>query len=132
MDQLKQLTASLWQAARERRLVLLETETAWFVLMSALDFAVTLILLNQPGLNNQEMLFFESNPIAAYFLNRWGIKGLLFFKAFIVGVVVLICQFVARHNALLARRVLFLGTAIVSGVVIYSVLLHQSAVRAAG
>lgn len=127
MDQIKLLTASFWQAARERRLVLLETETAWFVLVSALDFAVTFILLN-----HEDILFVESNPIAAYFLNRWGVKGLFFFKLIIVGVVVSICQFVARHNALLARRVLFLGTAIVSGVVIYSVLLHQSAVRAAG
>lgn len=99
----------------------LETETSWFVLVSALDFFVTYILLRHP-----EIHFVESNPVAVYFLNHWGIKGLLAFKAAVVMFVVALCQIIARHNEGLARRVLFIGTAIVSVVVVYSVYLHQT------
>jgi hypothetical protein len=93
------------------------------VLASALDFCMTYILLLHP-----EIHFVESNPIALFFLNHWGLKGLLLFKLVIVGMVAAICQVIARHNLNLARRVLYLGTAVVSGVVVYSVLLHQTTI----
>lgn len=125
MEQLKQLTAAIWGAARQRKFPL-ETETAWFVLASALDFGVTFIMLHHP-----EVRFVESNPVALFFIHHWGIKGLFLFKLAIVTLVVVICQIVARHNLKLARGVLVGGTAVVAGVVVYSVLLHQTATQGA-
>lgn len=123
MEHLKRLTAAFWGAARQRKLPL-ETETAWFVLVSALDFFMTYIMLMHP-----EIRFVESNPIALFFLNHWGIKGLLGFKLAIVTFVVVLCQIIAQHNQRLARRVLYAGTTIVAAVFVYSVLLHQAATQ---
>lgn len=123
MEQLKRLTVAFWNSARQGKL-LLETETCWFVLASALDLIVTYILLSHPVVR-----FVESNPVALFFLNHWGIKGLLGFKLAVVTFVVVLCQIIAHHNKRLARRVLFAGTAIVAGVVVYSVLLHQAATQ---
>ncbi len=126
MEQLKRLTIAFWGAARKGK-ILLETETSWFVLASALDFFMTYIMLRHAEHDpHPSFRFIESNPIASFFLNHWGVKGLLYFKLSIVAVVVVICQVIARHNVQLARRVLYLGTAIVSAVVIYSMFLHQA------
>jgi hypothetical protein len=124
MEALKRISTSCWDVARHHKLPL-ETETAWFVLASALDFMMTYIMLQ-----HQEVQFVESNPIALFFINHWGIKGLLYFKMAVVAFVALICQIIARENLQLGRKVLFAGTAIVGTVVVYSVLLHQSATQA--
>ncbi|MES2793070.1 MAG: DUF5658 family protein [Planctomycetota bacterium] len=124
MEALKRISTSCWDAARHHKFPL-EIETTWFVVASALDFAMTFMMLR-----HQEIVFVESNPIALFFINHWGIKGLLCFKLSIVAFVSLICQVIARENLQLGRRVLFLGTAIVAAVVVYSVLLHQAATRA--
>lgn len=126
MEELKQIGVRLWSAARKRKLVLLETETSWFALASALDFAVTYILLHHP-----EVHFVESNPVALFFINHWGIKGMFWFKLSVVILVAMICQIVARRNLELARNVLYLGTAVVGGVVVYSVFLYSSATATA-
>lgn len=123
MEALKRMGTTYWSAARQHKIPL-ETETAWFVLASALDFAMTYIMLLHP-----EIQFVESNPIALFFINHWGIKGLLCFKLGIVAIVALICQVIARENYQLARKVLFAGTAIVSTVVVYSIFLHQMTTR---
>lgn len=68
--------------------------------------------------------FTESNPIAQYFLYRWGMTGMAYFKAAMTSLVCVITQIVARQNELLAKRVLELATLIVVAVVIYSVSLH--------
>ncbi len=128
MEQLKRLTIAFWDAARKGQ-ILLESETSWFVLASALDFAMTYILLQHPHDEDARFRFIESNPVAVFFLNHWGVKGLFCFKLAIVTLVVVICQIVARHNVKLARRVLYLGTAIVTTVVIYSMFLHQAHTR---
>jgi hypothetical protein len=124
MEALKRISTSCWGAVGLPK-VQLESETAWFVLASALDFAMTYIMLH-----HQEVHFVESNPIALFFMNHWGIKGLLLFKFSVVMFVAVICQIIARQNLQLGRRVLFVGTAIVASVVVYSVLLHQSATLA--
>lgn len=121
MEQLKRLTIAFWDAARLGKIPL-ESETIWFVVVSALDYFMTYTMLQHP---DENFRFIESNPIASFFLNHWGIKGLLYFKLTIVTVVVVICQIVARQNIKLARGVLYLGTTIVSAVVIYSLYLHQ-------
>ena len=119
----KRSDGGFWNAARRGKLPL-ETESAWFGLVSALDFFMTYILLQHP-----EIHFVESNPIALFFLSHWGIKGLLLFKLAVVVFVAAICQIIACHNLQLAQRVLYVGTAIVAAVVVYSVYLMQAANR---
>lgn len=121
MEALKSIGTSCWGTVRLPK-IHLETATALFVLASALDFAMTYMMLK-----HEEVQFVESNPIALYFINHWGIKGLLYFKLGVVTFVAVICQVIARENLNLGRRVLYAGTTIVSAVVIYSVLLHRSA-----
>ena len=123
MDQLRRLVAAFRDAVRERK-VLVESETAWFILASVLDFGMTFILLTRD--EDQATRFRESNPVALFFLNHWGIKGLFAFKLVIVLIVVAICQIIAHHKLILAQRVLYLSTAIVAAVVIYSMFLHKA------
>ena len=68
--------------------------------------------------------FTESNPFARYFLDRWGMTGMAYFKGAMTLLVVVITQIVARKNELLSKRVLELATLIIVAVVIYSVSLH--------
>ncbi len=94
----------------------LESETTIFILVSALDIFMTWILLSGDG-------FRESNPIAKYFLDRWGRKGFVGFKFASVTVVCVIAQIVATKNLRLARMVLLFGTIVVGAVVVYSFML---------
>jgi hypothetical protein len=106
----------------------LERETSLFLLASVLDFTMTYLLLAYPHAEGSRFRFFESNPIARYFLYGWGVRGLAYFKLAAAVVVVLICQIVARRRLELARGVLYIATAVTAGVVIYSLwlLLHHS------
>ncbi|MDB5391049.1 MAG: hypothetical protein JWM11_6695 [Planctomycetaceae bacterium] len=119
MDELQQFTKYLWKSLHRGKLPLLETETAWWILVSALDFTMTYLLLVHP-----EIHFVESNPIALRFYHNWGFKGLLGFKLFMALFVALICQFIARKKLELARAVLVFGTFVVGCVVVYSVCLY--------
>lgn len=96
----------------------LETETTVFILVNLLDFFVTYWLLAHAsaGMGN----FYESNPFAAYFLHRWGVvKGLLGFKLTTVVIVCVIAQIVALRRIETARKLLWFGTIVVFGVVLY-------------
>ena len=95
----------------------LEKETSRFILASALDVFMTYILLRQGN-------FVESNPIALYFLNSWGVRGLVYIKFAVVAFVVVIAQVVARWKKETARRLLNFGTLVVVFVVIYSFTLY--------
>ncbi len=99
----------------------LEAETSMFILVNMLDFFMTYWLLHAD-------LVQESNPVAKYFLDRWGpIKGMLYFKLGLVVVVCLITQIVALKDLAKAKWVLNFGTIVVSGVVIYSLVLYLRA-----
>lgn len=98
--------------------LLLEVETGLFVIASALDAIMTYYLLN-----HEYITFTESNPIARFFIDGWGLKGLVLFKFSLVVFVAMICQIIARIKLPVARRVMQFSTAVVTGVVIYSVLL---------
>ena len=89
------------------------------VIVSALDVVMTYSLLTRGDGG-----FIESNPFAGYFLDRWGMAGMAYFKASMTLLVCVITQIVARQNSRLARQVLELATLIVAVVVIYSVWLH--------
>ncbi len=95
----------------------LETETNLFILVSVLDIIMTWILISRGG-------FVESNPVANYFLLRWGKNGLVGFKFCAVLVVCLATQLIALKRIQLARLVLVVGIAVVSFVVIYSLSLY--------
>ena len=94
----------------------LERETAWFILVSVLDILMTYKLLAGGKIQ-------EANPIARYFINRWGAKGMIFFKMGMVAFITVLAQVIATRNRTAARWVLFFGIAVVSIVVFYSVLL---------
>lgn len=100
----------------------LEFETGLFALASALDVFMTRYMIRNspPG---SHMSFVEGNPIARYFLDSWGPDALSWFKFALVAFVAVICQVIARRKIDVARRLLYFSTAIVMGVVIYSVVL---------
>ena len=50
----------------------LEHETALFILVNVLDFATTYYMLMHR--DSGDVSFFESNPVARYFLNHWGVR----------------------------------------------------------
>ena len=95
----------------------LETETVWFLLVSALDVVMTYLLIRQPG-------FTEGNPVAAFFINHWGIKGMVYYKFFMVAFISVITQIIARKREDIAARVLQFATVVVGGVVVYSLVLY--------
>ena len=97
----------------------LERETCWFILVNALDVFMTYILLNLEG-------FRESNALANYFLSRWGIRGMVYFKFSIVAFITVVAQIAARKNIRGGRWLLNFGTFVVSCVVIYSCYLMIS------
>ncbi len=94
----------------------LETETAAFILANVLDIFMTYLLLVGER-------HFEANPIARYFLEGWGLKGLAGYKLAMVSFVCVIAQVVARVNVTTARRLLIGLTLVVGAVVAYSLAL---------
>ena len=99
----------------------LEIATILFVAASTFDVLMTRYLITE--CSSTGMSFVESNPIARYFLDSWGVEGLTWFKFSLVALVIAICQVIARHKIHVARRVLNFSTLLVSGVVLYSLLL---------
>jgi len=99
----------------------LEHETALFILVNVLDFATTYYMLMHREQGDGS--FYESNPVAQYFLNHWGVRGLLLFKMAVVAFVCVVAQIVATKKASSARLLLVAGTIVVSIVVVYSLKL---------
>ena len=99
-----------------KRQLPLETETTFFVLANALDVFVTFVLLNFEQ-------FRESNAIANYFLTKYGIRGMVYFKFAIVAVVAIIAQIIATRRPRTAKCLLNGGSFVVFAVVIYSITL---------
>lgn len=99
-----------------------EHEISLFILVSLFDILMTWLLLTR-GSSNMQVTFNESNPIARFFLDHWGLKGMIYFKFFMVAVVCTIAEIVAHYRPRLGKWVLQLGTVVVSMVVIYSLVL---------
>lgn len=98
----------------------LEHETTLFVLVNVLDFFMTYLMLTHQ-FEDGRRYFIESNPVAAFFLYRWGpLKGMLAFKLTIVTVVCIVAQLIATRRLKMARWLLNLGTAVAAVVVLYS------------
>ena len=106
----------------------LETAISWFLLACALDVAMTHILLHQSAAGNTTVTFVESNPLARQILHRWGLMGMVLFKAVLSLLVAGIAVVVHPHRPLVARGLLYGGTLVVGTVVVYSMrllLLHR-------
>ena len=106
-----------------RRPLPLQRESALFLLVSALDVFMTYLLLVNSAEEAGGVGFYESNPVPRFFLNSWGLRGLVCFKFTMVGVVEILAHTIALKKIVIARRLLEFGTLVVSGVVIYSLLL---------
>lgn len=99
----------------------LETETALFVLASTLDVFMTYLLLGHRA--GGDVVFVERNPVARFFIESWGVSGMVYFKFAMVAIVCVVAQLIAARRPQTARRVLGLATVIVAGVVAYSLVL---------
>jgi len=108
-----------------RRWRAIETQATWFMLVNFLDAAFTWILLTRGNRSGDGGLtFVETNRIAGYFLNHWGLKGLFAFKLALVAFVCVVGLTIALRHEERARSVLNFGTLVVTGVVLYSVWLY--------
>ncbi len=101
----------------------LQRQSSLFLIVSVLDVMMTYILLADVGGVTGPSVFYESNPVARYFLEGWGVRGIVYFKFAMVAVVEAIAHVVAIKNVAIGRRLLEFGTLVVSIVVIYSMLL---------
>ena len=93
----------------------LQTETTTFILLNCFDIFLTYILLA----SNERAS--EANPIADYFIQKWGFSGAIGFKLAIVAFVTVIAQIIALKKLQTARFLLIGGTFLVGCVVIYSI-----------
>ena len=91
-------------------------EITLFVLVSVLDILMT----NRLFLTGR---FREANPVARFTLDHWGLDGMVYFKMAMVAFIVVLTQIIARKRPATARWILHLATAVVSIVVVYSLLL---------
>ncbi len=92
----------------------LESETSWFVLLNLCDAIATFLLLRR------NTHYSESNPIARWFYEGWGFRGMVWFKVAMVLFVITIAQIVARKNEPLARLLLIFGCVAGGIVFVYS------------
>lgn len=93
----------------------LQDETTLFILVNVLDIFMTYSLLRFGAI--------EANPIANYFLHRFGFNGMIFFKLAITAGVCVIAQIIATQSIAKAQTLLRLGTLLVGAVVMYSIYL---------
>ncbi|MBI1311985.1 hypothetical protein GC176_11890 [bacterium] len=85
-----------------------------FGVLSAADIALTYVLIGHFD-------HVEGNPIAAYFVEGWGLKGMIWFKVGLVTIILGVCHFVRPHRPVAARSIMRLGVLAVTAVVVYSV-----------
>ena len=103
-----------------RRGLLFETEVSWFVLVSALDVALTFLVLHYSNSGMTHAPIVESNPVAQWFIVRWGFQGMAGYKLMMTLTVVVIAEFVGRQKPMVAKVLLWGGTIVVGAVVIHS------------
>ncbi|QDT36957.1 DUF5658 family protein [Stratiformator vulcanicus] len=95
------------------RSIPLESETAFFILVSVCDVIFTAFLLAGGTA-------FEANPIANWFIEGWGLNGMVGFKFGMIAFICLVVQMIAAARLHVARRILNFATYITGAVVLYS------------
>jgi hypothetical protein len=101
----------------------LQRESALFLIVSVLDVMMTYMMLYDIPEPEGRAMFYESNPVARYIFEGWGLRGIVIFKFSLVAVVEVIAQIVAMRKLELGRRLLEFGTVVVACVVLYSMYL---------
>jgi hypothetical protein len=86
-----------------------------FAGLALTDLSLTWLLLQQSGGGA-----YEWNPIASWWLARFGWCGLGLFKLGIVGLIGLVARIVSRHRPQVADRLLAFGCAVHLAVIVYS------------
>ena len=109
-----------WLSELFRSQFVLSNETTVFILVNALDFFVTYLLLAWP-----DSPVYEANAIARAMF-RWGLRYVIVFKFGLATVAVVSCELVARRNYWLGRSVLIALMILVAAVVAYSLRLVAS------
>jgi hypothetical protein len=104
----------------------LQRESALFLLVSVLDVMMTYLMLSDVPEPDGRAMFYESNPVARWFFEGWGLTGIVAFKFTMVAVVEVIAQIIALRRLQLGRRLLEFGTLVVALVVLYSMYLLLS------
>ncbi len=104
----------------------LQRESSLFLIASVLDVLMTCMLLEDLTGATGRTIFYESNPVARYFFQGWGLAGIVYFKFAMVGFIEVIAHVIALKKVPVGRRLLDFGTLIVSVVVIYSMYLLLS------
>jgi hypothetical protein len=74
-----------------------------FVVLSFMDFFLTYSLLRA------HPMFYESNPVAHWFFERWNVVGLIAFKFSVVGGAIVLSEFIERRRRGWGRLVLWIG-----------------------
>ncbi len=99
----------------------LANETMLLILMSAADLLMTYTLLRQGG------HFYESNPVALWFFNRWNIAGMAAYKFGMVAFIVVLSETIERHRPGWGRAIILLGclTALVAAIHGLRLLIHH-------
>ena len=82
---------------------LLANESLLLVIFSMCDLFMTYVLLWQGG------HFYEANPIARWFFDRWNIAGMTAFKFGLVGLIVILCEIIERRRPKVGRAIVLLG-----------------------
>lgn len=111
---------SLWQFLVTMP-IQLQRQSLVFIVVNFLDIFMTwrlLMIASQGGAR-----YYESNPLAKFIIDHWGINGMIYFKFGMVGFIILLTQVIATKKLELAKWVLNLGTGIVVFVVFYSLWL---------
>jgi hypothetical protein len=76
---------------------------ACLVVLSAADLFMTFALLRRSP------AFFESNPIAQWFIAQWNTAGMVFFKFSLIGGAILLSEIIERKRPGWGRFVLLIG-----------------------
>jgi hypothetical protein len=101
----------------------LQRESALFLIVSVLDVMMTYLMLFDIPEPEGRTMFYESNPVARYIFEGWGLRGIVIFKFSSVALVEVIAQIIALRRLELGRRLLEFGTVVVALVVLYSMYL---------
>lgn len=91
-------------------------ETWAYVVLSGLDIYLTYRLL-------VEQQHVEANPLARYFIDGWGLKGMVWFKLVMTAFVLGLIHSLLQKKESYARAVVRLGAAAVGCVDVYSLWL---------
>lgn len=103
--------------ANSAALPLLRWPEVWlFGLLSAADIVLTYVLIGHFG-------HVEGNPVARYFVEGWGLKGMIWFKLGLVSIILGACHFVRPHRPGTSRAIIRLGVLTATAVVTYSIVL---------